>query len=505
MIKTKKFGKKECLEIIKKEQDLEIKSIIPRKEVLDLVLFAKKLNKKIILTSDTWHNKEFIKKILHSLKLDIFNRIYLSSEEKYSKYNGEIFNLIKKENKGKILHIGDNSISDYQNAKREKIQSVLIPSLDELILNSKFSGIYAYNQNIFSKIALGMIKKKISKILFYCLKKNKPFFINSFKDFGYLFYGPMALFFSINLFDLSNKQKIKKVLLCSREGFLFFKLLKYLNKYNLKNISLKYFLTSRKLSSMSSFTNQKDILDSFKIHRFEGNISELIKNRFGLNNLKKNLFNKNIKINSKKNYKKFSSHVKELSSQILKKSLITRKNYLKYLKRTIKNKKTLIVDQGYHGSVQKYLEKIMKQKYYGLYICHYLPSQKIQSFIDYDYSYFRKHQIFFESVFTAPHGTVIDINKYQNFIYEKRQKNQKLFNLKKLIFKGMFDFSLEYIKLLNIKKNLTKIQYKKDCTHLSDFMFGGSLSNKKIIDVKILKSFYHDNFFVKNKSYQLKI
>ena len=69
----------------------------------------------------------------------------------------------------------------------------------------------------------------------------------------------------------------------------------------------------------------------------------------------------------------------------------------------------------------------------------------------------------------------------------------------------MFDFSREYIKLLNIKKNLTKIQYKKDCTHLSDFMFGGSLSNKKIIDIKILRSFYHDNFFVKNKNYRLKI
>ena len=50
-------------------------------EVIDLIYYSKKLNKKIILISDTWYDKKFIIKILKKFKINIFNEIYLSSEK----------------------------------------------------------------------------------------------------------------------------------------------------------------------------------------------------------------------------------------------------------------------------------------------------------------------------------------------------------------------------------------------------------------------------------------
>ena len=56
-------------------------------EVIDLIYYSKKLNKKIILISDTWYDKKFIIKIFKKFKINIVNEIYLSSENSKSKFD----------------------------------------------------------------------------------------------------------------------------------------------------------------------------------------------------------------------------------------------------------------------------------------------------------------------------------------------------------------------------------------------------------------------------------
>ena len=46
-----------------------------------------------------------------------------------------------------------------------------------------------------------------------------------------------------------------------------------------------YFKTSRKLSLVASLFNRNDVYDSFKLHRYKGNLSNLLKT---LNKLKSN-------------------------------------------------------------------------------------------------------------------------------------------------------------------------------------------------------------------------
>ena len=149
---------------------------------------------KIILTSDTWYDHNFVKKILIKFNINIFDKIYLSSSSLKSKLEGSIFKIIKEENKGNILHLGDNKLSDYKNPRKYGIYTFYLPSLNSIILNSSFSKIYAYNQSIFSQVLIGLIKKKISYLIYNNLN-NKNFKIIEHSDLGYIFFGALNFFF----------------------------------------------------------------------------------------------------------------------------------------------------------------------------------------------------------------------------------------------------------------------------------------------------------------------
>ena len=503
--KKSKINYKQINRFFNEEKKIEFDSLLARMEVIDLIYYSKKLNKKIILISDTWYDKKFIIEILKKFKINIFNEIYLSSENSKSKFDGSIYPYVKKKNEGKILHIGDNLNSDYKNALNYNLTAMTIPTIDSLLLNSKYSEIYTFNQSIYSKIIIGLIKKKFSELIYDSIKKGNRIKINSSNDFGFLFFGPLCLLFANFLIQISRENKINKILLCSREGFFMNKILLHLKKQKLNIPQFTYFLTSRKIASLSSFRNFNDIINSFNLHRFEGNFKLLIESRFNLKLPSKLKKFKDFKINTVKNKKKLSFLIGKIKKIILQKSFETRSNYEKYILGLTKNKKVLFVDQGFYGSCQGYIEKILNKKFYGAYVCYYKNNIRNKGLYDFNDSFFKKDQIIFESFFTAPHGSIRDIKKNQVFLMDKTQQNQKKFKVKEKIFKGVINFINDYKKFIHLNSSTKSIFFCENSKKLSDFMFGEIKKNKKNISKNILNSFNHDNLFVKKKVYKLKI
>ena len=128
--------------------------------------------------------------------------IYLVKNSK-SKFDGSIYPYVKEKNEGKILHIGDNLNSDYTNALNYNLTATTIPTIDSLLLNSKYSEIYTFNQSIYSKIIIGLIKKKFSELIYDSIKKGNRIQISSYNDFGFLFFGPLCLLFANFLIQIS--------------------------------------------------------------------------------------------------------------------------------------------------------------------------------------------------------------------------------------------------------------------------------------------------------------
>ena len=122
-----------------------------------------------------------------------------------------------------------------------------------------------------------------------------------------------------------------------------------------------YFKTSRKLSSISSFKTEEDIYDSFKLHRFNGTMSELMLNRFNLE------IDDTTPINTTIELPNLTAYI----TKILKKSNNLNINYKEYIDEIIKNKKNVyMIDSGYQGSTQYYLQKAFNLNLNGRYITY---------------------------------------------------------------------------------------------------------------------------------------
>ena len=177
--------------------------------------------------------------------------------------------------------------------------------------------------------------------------------------------------------------------------------------------------------------------------------------------------------------------------------------YKKYILKQISKYRVAFVDQGFYGTSQNSIEKIFNKFFFGIYLCLEKKNYYRKSLFEFKNSHFYNDQIFFESLFTGPKGSVKNINKKGNFIYQKKFKNQKKFAKKRAIFSGMIDFIKDFNKIVNINYHTNNIFLEDNCKEISDCLFGLMKKNKKNLSNKILNTFYHDNQFVKKKTYKL--
>lgn len=303
----------------------------------------------------------------------------------------------------------------------------------------------------------------------------------SFEELGYIFFGPLLF----NFFAwLSNEVVDSKIILFnSREGYFLKEIYDiFKNKYNLPNSI--YFKTSRKLSTISALFTKNDVYDTFKLHRYCGTLSNLLKNRFGIettNNLYEEI-DTSIKIPNLDLY----------IDDILINAKRVREEYKKYIFSVIKSEKQiLMVDSGYQGTTQQNIEKAFDLTFKGRYI-NYKGNKKLSDvcgFYDFKKTNFQKNIIFFESVFVDKVGSYIDI-KNGKFINEEINNDTHFFEEKIKIIFGIKTFIFEMLeKNLNLK-NLS-FEY---ADYIFDLMCkDGYIKNNSLIDI-----FYHDNYYVRD-------
>jgi hypothetical protein len=303
----------------------------------------------------------------------------------------------------------------------------------------------------------------------------------SLEELGYIFFGPLIFNY---LFWLKDEIKDGDLILFnSREGYFLNEIYQlFKEKYHLPNSV--YFKTSRKLASLSSYVSEEDVYESFNLHRYEGTLSELLKHRFGLNNFIEN----HIKIDTLQRL----PNLNQCISDILGKSQVLRNEYKKYIDATIGNCKNLyMIDSGYQGSTQYYLQKTFNLDLKGRYMTYKgnIDLKNTKGFYDFEKCYFKNNIIFFESVFTDKVGTYIDIIDGQ-FINEDNSENQEHFNDKVKIVNGIKQFVIDMLSF--------EIEESEILQHFSDNLFDLMCMKSGIQNEGLFNSFYHDNYYVRN-------
>lgn len=302
---------------------------------------------------------------------------------------------------------------------------------------------------------------------------------NSFEELGYIFLGPLVFNFFI---WLKFETKASDLLLFnSREGYFLKDIYEIFKvKYNLPNSV--YFKTSRKISSIASLFTKEDIYKTFDSHRYSGNLSNLIKDRFGIES------DKNDYIDSLKEIPNIDEYVES----ILNNAKRLRNEYGKYINNVIVNHNNIVmIDSGYQGTTQYNL-----QKAFGLYVSGRYINYKgnknlldVSGLYDFNKTNFQKNIIFFESVFTDKVGSYIDIVN-GNFINEKIESSIQYFEEKEKIINGIKLFIND---MFNVDFDEASVSYE-----YSDYLFDlmckdGFIKNEKLFDI-----FFHDNYYVRD-------
>jgi predicted HAD superfamily hydrolase len=112
------------------EMQVEYDLLYPRKSVQLIYNEVLKSGKEIIITSDMYLPAEFLRKVLDKNGYTGYQRIYVSGEEKVKKSGrGDLYKRVAEHYQAdRILHMGDNYKSDFENAKKANFKAVYIES-----------------------------------------------------------------------------------------------------------------------------------------------------------------------------------------------------------------------------------------------------------------------------------------------------------------------------------------------------------------------------------------
>lgn len=320
------------------------------KRVFDIL---QSYGKRIIISSDMYMSKEQIRELLECAGYYSISEIYVSSEYKCSKANGELYNVII-ENEGydkRIIHVGDNPVSDIKNANAKKIAAVQYNNINTMGNRFRCDGMSqlvraAYRGVVNAELHCGMNKHSF------------PY------EFGFVNGGIYVMGFVNWIHEYAITHEIDKILFLARDGYVYKKVYDKLFQdvesqyvYWSRQANMKYAAKYQKEQYLLRNINHKinknitisSILDEAKISFIEKDFLEL-----GIN-LQEHLDDKNKDIVERvicKNWDRIlDSYEKEKEVAKL------------YLKNIIGSaKKIAIVEVGWVGTSQDGLKKLIEKE-----------------------------------------------------------------------------------------------------------------------------------------------
>lgn len=170
-------------------------------------------NKTVVITTDMYMSNEEIKELLNCNGYNNVGNIYVSCELNKSKRNGKIFEFIKDEVgiDKKMIHIGDNPISDYKIPRSKGWDSIY------------YKNVHTVGKK-YRKLSKGIIARTISEGIINVSLHNGSNSFSALEEFGFNYYGRLYVGYCKWLDKLAMEKNIDKFLFVSRDGYLLKKI-----------------------------------------------------------------------------------------------------------------------------------------------------------------------------------------------------------------------------------------------------------------------------------------
>ncbi len=203
----KYFPKNDANRLMNLELRIEADSIVPNQPIVEVYHKCIKANKKIYITSDMYWPEDSIKKLLKDNGFDTYEALYLSSAQQKIKGDGSLFKyLLEREGISceNLVHIGDSIQGDYKEPRKLGIHAIRIPRC--------FKNIAYRGEDMNNNISLNYLNHFINNTFPY---SKDPYYQFGYAQFGKLLYG-----FVNWLHDEAVAKGIKKLFFFARDGYI---------------------------------------------------------------------------------------------------------------------------------------------------------------------------------------------------------------------------------------------------------------------------------------------
>lgn len=365
---------------------LEIASVHPRPEVVDLFNYAVASGKRVILASDMFLDRDTIETMLRVNGISGWDRLYLSSDIGVRKDRGDMYPHILREEglePAQLLMIGDNERSDVQIPGDMGIKIVhamkpanllrAIPRLETVVPDAAHAA--SGDQFLFGAIAAD----SFSALSYPGFSANTMFGPTA-ESIGYALLGPITLAFSQWLVAEAEERSIDHFYFLAREG----KFLKQAYDCWARDLPTTpqstYLVVSRRAVTVPAITDIADIYTIAASNDFHGETLDLfLVERFGLE-LSAETWRQVEKRGLWKRQRPLTIMEQDIASVrplldfiaplIFARAAEERKGALAYFAEmgVGKDKHSTIVDVGYGATIQRHLGKLLNTRIDGLYM-----------------------------------------------------------------------------------------------------------------------------------------
>lgn len=472
-----------------RELELEKRILVPREQMLSGLKRALESGKEVYIISDMYLPEEFYREVLQQYDIQIpEGQILLSNILDMKKSDGTIWkhyseNIVKGR---RALHIGDNGKADIEEPLKYGVKAYLAPNAWDLLSVSSLGNITAHICNEYDTAVMGCILKELFRNPYVFSQKDGMVEIKDNYEMGYCVFGPVILTFFLWLLRKSREDVIEKLVFMARDGYFLIEDFKYLCEQMGEKRECCYLGISRQLAMGASVESWQDLMEYVSMP-YTGSMPELFEDRLGIKGVKEECG------------KALEDYVKEYLPEIQNYIEDIRKNYLKYVGEMGFDDSCAVIDLGYYGNNQMYLNRLVKGKISGYYFNANLSeknrnarSQRMQACFQEvedstgEKSQVLKKQIYLESFLTAPYGMIKAVDAEGNFVCSEPKGNQRCFRDKVEMNEGVKGFISDYVRLFG------EFDLKPDVEFVDRFYgycFDGAL---RFLD-EVKKSFYNDN------------
>lgn len=481
----------QIMSIMDAEIALEKQLLVPRDQMLSLLRDLLDKNREVYIISDMYLPKRFYMDIFRRYGIRIPEEaILLSNELDVNKLAGTLWGYYAEHIvKGRsALHIGDDRRADVERPQEYGIDTYMAPNAWEMFTSSSLGSTASDICRIYDTCVMGCILTRLFNDPYVMHGTDGIVRIRDNFDMGYCAFAPVIMTFLLWLIDRVKADGVKKVVFMARDGYFLKQDLAYLCSLSGKDIDCCYIEISRQLAMMASIETKSDLMEYAQMP-YTGTIAEMFEDRFGITGC---VFAEDESIE-----KCIGSYMPQIKARVE----AVRKDYLHYLKQFDLDDDCAVVDIGYYGNNQRYLNKLLDTNMAGYYFNANLSNvnknkgmQKMAACFQNDRdvtgknSQVLKRQIYLESFLTAPYGMVRAVDAKGGLVCADDRKNQEYFRDKEEINEGVKQFIADYIERFG-REDVSMMPNPGFGDRYYGSCFGGRLE----FSDEVKKSFYNDN------------